>query len=181
MIKNKGLETKCGVITTLCNNNNNNNYNKIKQATGHSVSGEISDIPINPIDGMYHGADWWYNKLQSLPGFHKYKIWKAARATSAAPTFFRDMFIDMPEAIAFDLTERNIYHTKKLGRNPVTNEFNLSYLFLTDKVLIGLNQCAQDFYHLIKNKTIYTKTHRNKKMNEITDTINQISCSLSRW
>ena len=31
------------------------------------------------------------------------------------------------------------------------------------------------FYHLIKNKNIYTKTHRNKKINEIIDTINQIS------
>ena len=48
-------------------------------------------------------------------------------------------------------------------------------MFLTDKVATGLNQCAQDFYHLIKNKNIYTKTHRNKKINEIIHTINQIS------
>ena len=85
------------------------------------------------------------------------------------------MFIDLPEAMVFDLIKRNIYRTINLGRNSITNEFNLSFLVLTDKVVIGLNQCAQDFYHLIKNKNIQTKTHRNKKINETTDTINQIS------
>ena len=55
------------------------------------------------------------------------------------------MLIDMPEAMTFDLFKRNIYHTINLGRNPITNEFNFSHLFFTNKVAIGLNQCSQDF------------------------------------
>ena len=191
---NKGLEPKRGVITIIIRSldiidairrvdgivdtNNNNNHNKIKQATGHSVNGKISAIPINLIDGIDHGDDHRYNTLvlHLLPGFHECKIWEAARATSAAPTYFRDMFIDMSEAMALDLIKRNICHTINLGCNSITNEFNFSYLFLIDKVAIDLNhdQCTQNFYHPIKNKNIYTKTHRNKKINETIDTINQI-------
>ena len=100
---NKRLEIKRvdGIVDT----NNNNNHNKIKQATGHSVNGKISAIPINLIDGIDHGDDHRYNTLvlHLLPGFHECKIWEAARATSAAPTYFRDMFIDMSEAMALDL------------------------------------------------------------------------------
>ena len=132
----------------------------------------ISTIPTNATDSKDHGDDYRYNKLHLL---HQCKIWEAARVTSAAPTYFRDMFIDMPKAMALDSIKRNICRTINLKRNPITNEFNFSYLFLTDIVAIGLNQCAQDFYHLIKNKNIYTRVNRNKKINEIIDTINQIS------
>ena len=96
---NKGLETKRGAITTLCNNNN---HHKKKQATGHSVNGKISAVPINPTDGIDHGADYRYNKLHLLPRFHECKIWEAA-------TYFHNMFIDVPEAMAFDLIKRNVH------------------------------------------------------------------------
>ena len=183
---NKGLERKCGItiiirsydiigeirrVDVIVDTNNDNN--KITQATDHSVNGKISAIPTNTIDGIDHGDDYRYNKLHLL---HECKIWEAARATSAAPTHFRDMFIDMPEAMTLDSIKRNIRHTINLKRNPITNEFNFSYLFLTDKVAIGLNQCARDFDHLIKNRNIYTRVNRNKKINEIIDTINRISC-----
>ena len=31
-------------------------------------------ISMNPIDGIDLGADYRYNKLHSLPGFHEFKI-----------------------------------------------------------------------------------------------------------
>ena len=181
-------QTKCGVITTLCNNNDFQNaliirsYNINREIVINkrlkklAKQGNINkqDIEDALTTGTKHDkigySECDRNFNYALPGIHECKIWEAARATSAAPTYFEDMFINMPKALAIDVIKRNICHATKMGKNPCTGLYDFTRMYLPSKMdLESLHLCATDVY-LLK----YDKNNAPRKADEIIDALNEI-------
>ena len=150
--KNASTSVKCGVIATLCNNDDfqsamiirsYNMNDEIKNAQNDNNNNNNNTMNVdNHVHSRLHGF---------FPGFHECKIWEAARATSAAPTYFKDMFIKMPKSIAIDTIECNICYATGLAKNPITQEFDMNDLYLdTVKDNKILHECAQDIYDLME-------------------------------
>ena len=150
-VKDGREQTKCGVIATLCNNDD---FQSAMIIRSYNMHDEIKHTHNNNhIHSRLHGF---------FPGFHECKIWEAARATSAAPTYFKDMFIKMPKSIAIDTIECNICYATGLAKNPITHEFDMDDLYLdTVKDNKILHECAHDIYDLIE-----TSKDNNKKKEE---------------
>ena len=116
-------ETNLAIITTLANNNDLpmplliRNYNafKFKDLSKHSKKSMSMAMKMEKLDHLHEYNEFLFT--YHLPGINICKNWEAARATSAAPIFFKHMELSMSEKLRNKNIKRNlsklVFNTKK--------------------------------------------------------------------